>query len=257
MRNAWKWILGAVVAVAVLIPAGTFVYIHFVEGDAPAPLTLDSAGSSTQASTVTSTTVAAAATATTTTTTAGATATTAGGAAGAGGAATYKPTSASVVGYRVQEKLFGQSNEAVGRTSDITGSLAMSGSTVSAVELTVNMKTVKSDQSQRDGQFNGRIMETSKFPTATFKLTQPIVLSSVPTDSTVVNTKVTGDLTLHGVTKTVTFDLAAQRDGANIKVNGTIPVVFADYNIANPSAGPATTGDSGVLEFLVVFEKSA
>lgn len=247
MRNLWKWVVGAVVGVAVLVTGGTYVYIHFIEGTAPAPLTLDSAGSTSQTpppatspstGAPTSTTAAAATTA-------------------ASGATTYTPTSTSVLGYRVKETLFGQANEAVGRTSDITGSLTLDGATVSGVDLTVNMKTVKSDQSQRDGQFNNRIMETSKYPTATFKLTQPLVVSTVPSDSTVVNTKATGDLTLHGVTKSVTFDLAAQRDGANIKVNGTIPVLFADYNIANPSAGPATTADNGVLEFLVVFQKGA
>ncbi len=80
------------------------------------------------------------------------------------------------------------------------------------------------------------------------------MLSSVPTDDRVVDAQATGDLTLHGVTKRVTFSLKAQRDGANIKVNGTIPIVFADYQIDNPSGGPATTEDHGVLEFLVVFE---
>jgi len=251
MGKLWKWVVGAVVGVVVLITGGTFVYIHFIEGTAPAPLTLDSAGSTSQTSSPATT----AATASSTTTAATTATTTA--APAPAGAVTYKPTSASVLGYRVKETLFGQSNEAVGRTSDITGSLVMDGSTVSTVDLTVNMKTVKSDQSQRDGQFNNRIMETSKFPTAAFKLTQPLVLSTVPSDSTVVNTKATGDLTLHGVTKSVTFDLAAQRDGANIKVNGRIPVLFSDYNIANPSAGPATTADNGVLEFLVVFQKGA
>jgi polyisoprenoid-binding protein YceI len=245
MRNAWKWVLGAVLAVAVLIPVGTYVYIHFVEGDAPAPLTLES-GASQPVTTAPTTALAPSST-------------TAGSAPNAqsGSATTYKPASGSVVGYRVKETLFGQSNEAVGRTSDVSGSMTLSGASVGAVDLTVNMKTVKSDQSQRDGQFTGRIMQTATFPTATFKLTQPLVLSNVPSDSTVVNAKATGDLTLHGVTKSVTFDLTAQRDGANIKVNGTIPVVFADYSISNPSGGPATTEDHGVIEFLVVFEKAA
>ena len=246
MRDAWKWVIGAVVAVAVLIPAGTWIYINVIEGDPPARLTLDSAGSGQPVGT-TPTTVAAVATTATTPTTAAAT---------SAGALTYKPAPSSVVGYRVNEVLFGQKNEAVGRTNKVTGSMTLDGAQVSAVDLTVDMKSVSSDNSQRDGQFQGRIMATSTYPTATFKLTQPLVVSSVPTDSTVVNAKATGDLTLHGVTKSVTFDLAAQRDGANIKVNGTIPVVFADYRIANPSAGPATTEDHGVLEFLVVFEKA-
>jgi polyisoprenoid-binding protein YceI len=248
MRSAWKWILGAIVAVAVLIPLGTFVYIRFIEGDPPPPLTLDSAGSSSQTIDATTTST----TAGVTTTTSASTATVA-----ESSATTYRPTSASVLGYRVKETLFGQSNEAVGRTNDITGSLTINGATVSGVELTVNMKAVKSDQSQRDGQFNQRIMETSRYPTATFRLTQPLVLSNVPSDSSVVGAKATGDLTLHGVTRSVTFDLVAQRDGGNIKVNGTIPVLFADYKINNPSGGPATTADNGVIEFLVVFEKVA
>jgi polyisoprenoid-binding protein YceI len=233
MSKAWKWVIGVVVGVAVAIPVGTFIFIHFIEGPAPAKLTLNSNSSSKSG---------------------GATTTApAGAATGADTSGNWKPTPASVVGYRIKETLFGQSAEAVGRTSSVTGSMAFTGDTVSAVNLVVDMKSVKSDRSQRDGQFQGRIMNTAVYPTATFKLTQPLVLSNVPTDNTVVDAKATGDLTLHGVTKSVTFDLKAQRDGANVKVNGAIPIVFADYNISNPSGGPATTADNGLLEFLVVF----
>jgi len=237
MSKAWKWVLGVVVGIAVAIPVGTYIFIHFIEGDPPAKLSLDS------------TSQAKAGSATTTPPATGGT--------GADTSGNWRPTPASVVGYRIKETLFGQSAEAVGRTSAVTGSMAFNGASVSAVDLVVDMKTVKSDRSQRDGQFQGRIMNTATYPTATFKLTQPLVLSSVPTDSTVVDAKATGDLTLHGVTKSVTFDLKAQRDGANIKVNGAIPIVFADYKISNPSGGPATTEDHGILEFLVVFAPAA
>src|SRR5947209_8343835 len=52
---------------------------------------------------------------------------------------------------------------------------------------------------------------------------------------------------------TGTFTLSAQRDGANVKVNGEIPITFSDYGISNPSNQTATVGDSGTLEFLLVF----
>ncbi len=233
MSKVWKWVLAVAVGIAIAIPVGTYVFIHFIEGDPPARLTLDSKGSSARGGP-------------TTVPSAGATGSTTGGA--------WRPTPASVVGYRIKETLFGQSAEAVGRTSAVTGSMSIDGAIVSAVDLVVDMRTVKSDRGPRDGQFQGRIMNTASFPTATFKLTQPLVLSSVPTDDSVVDAQATGDLTLHGVTKRVTFGLKAQRNGANIKVNGTIPIVFADYQIDNPSGGPATTEDHGVLEFLVVFE---
>ena len=66
--------------------------------------------------------------------------------------------------------------------------------------------------------------------------------------------KATGDLTLRGKTKSVTFDIVAQRNGAAIETNGTIPVTFADYGIPAPSFGPAEVGDSGELVFLVNFQ---
>jgi polyisoprenoid-binding protein YceI len=246
MKRYWKWVLGAVVGIAIAIPAGTWVYINVIQDDPPPPLTLDTAASGQVTTT--------SAVAPSPTTLAGPTATTT--APAATGAETWRPTPASILGYRVKEVLFGQSNDAVGRTSSINGSMTINGASVSTVELNVDMKSVKSDNGQRDGQFQGRIMNTAAFPTATFKLTQPLTLSAVPTDNAIVDAKATGTLTMHGVTKPVTFDLKAQRDGADIKVNGSIPIVFADYNIANPSAGPATTEDHGVIEFLVVFAKA-
>jgi len=159
------------------------------------------------------------------------------------------------LGYRVKEVLFGQSTEGVGRTNAVTGSLSIAGSTVEKGDFTVDMTTVKSDSGNRDNQFQGRIMDTSKFPTSTFALTQPIDLGSVPAEGQTVTASATGDLTLHGATKPVTFDVQAQLKDGKIEVNGTIPIVFADYGIPNPSFGPASTEDNGVLEFLLVFTK--
>jgi polyisoprenoid-binding protein YceI len=99
-------------------------------------------------------------------------------------------------------------------------------------------------------------MNVAQFPTATFKLTQPIQIDRAA-GGTPITAKATGDLTLHGTTKSVTFDLQAQRDGAQFKVNGSIPIKFAEWSIPNPSNPAATTEDNGVLEFLVVFQKAA
>jgi polyisoprenoid-binding protein YceI len=159
------------------------------------------------------------------------------------------------VQYRIQEKLDGQANEATGGTSAVTGQLAIAGTTVSTASFTVDMTQISSDESQRDGQFQNRIMNTSKFPTATFELTAPLELTTIPDNLVQITVKVTGKLTLHGTTNTVTFDLLAQRNGAHIEVNGTIPVTFSDYGINNPSGGPASVGNSGDLEFLLVLTK--
>ena len=51
----------------------------------------------------------------------------------------------------------------------------------------------------------------------------------------------------------MTFAVQARRNGTTISVSGSIPIVFSDYGINNPSGGPATTSSSGILEFLLNF----
>lgn len=169
---------------------------------------------------------------------------------------TWKPTAKSLVGYRVKEVLIGQSTEGVGRTSAVTGKMVIAGTKVTSVELIADLTKLESDQSRRDAQVQNRILETAKFPTATLKLTAPIDFSTVPGDKEEVTAKASATLTVHGVTKQISFDLVARRNGAAIEVNGAIPFVMSDYNIADPSvADVVTTEQKGLLEFLVVFER--
>ena len=183
------------------------------------------------------------------------TASTAGATAGVlDGVWNVDPTDASTTfGYRVQEVLGGVDTTATGRGNEIEGSITIAGTTVTEGSFTVQVASITSDRSQRDGQFTGRIMETSQFPTATFTITQPVDLGTIPADGEQVTASVTGDLTLHGVTNSVTFDVTAQTDGTTIGVLGEIPIVFADYGIDNPSTGFVTTEDNGLLEFILVF----
>ena len=69
-----------------------------------------------------------------------------------------------MVGYRVNEVLFGQNNVAVGRTNAVTGSITVDGTSVGSASFTAQMADVHSDQSERDGQFDGRIMEVFAVP---------------------------------------------------------------------------------------------
>jgi len=163
----------------------------------------------------------------------------------------------SEFGYRVKEILGGVDTEAVGRGDDITGSITIAGTQVTAGSLTVDVATIASDNSMRDGQFRGRVMETERFPEASFELTSPIELSAVPPVDGQVTARATGDLTLHGVTQSVTFEVTAVRGTQRIAVVGSMPVVFADYDIDNPSNGAVTTEDDGLLEFNLGFEQQS
>ena len=55
----------------------------------------------------------------------------------------------------------------------------------------------------------------------------------------------------------MTFDVTAQATGGKIGVLGSIPVLFSDYGIANPSYGTVKTEDDGLIEFVLVFVPAA
>ena len=227
-RKWVRWVVRGVVVVLLIVVGGPFVYFHFIQSDPPPKLSLDT------------TPVPSSAPGSTRTPLAGA----------------WKVGSGSVVRYRVKETLFGQSGEAVGQTTSVTGSMTIKATSVSAATFTVDMTSIKSDKSQRDGQFRGRIMDTSDFPTSTFTLTSPIDIGVVPKDGVQKTYSANGNLQLHGTTKSVTFTLTARRTGNVIAVQGDEPVTFSDYNINNPSGGPASVGDSGQLEFVLQFQPS-
>ena len=169
----------------------------------------------------------------------------------------WLPNDASEFGYRVEEVLAGINTTAVGRSNEIAGLLTIGGTTATAVDIEVQIDSIKSDSALRDGKFAGSIMNSAEFPTATFRLTEPIEFGSIPTGGEQVTATATGELTLRGVTNPTTFEVTAQSTDGRIGVLGSIPVVFTDYGIDNPSFGQVRTEDDGLVEFVLVFERSA
>jgi polyisoprenoid-binding protein YceI len=163
--------------------------------------------------------------------------------------------SSSWVGYRVQEQLAGVGGHtAVGRTPKVTGSLTLAGSMVSAVSITADLTVLASDSAQRDDQLRRQAIQTDTFPTATFTLTAPIALGSLPADGATVGATATGDLTIHGVTKSVQISIRAQRRGGIIAVAGSIPIVFGDYGFQGPSSfAVVSVNDHGIMELHLLF----
>jgi polyisoprenoid-binding protein YceI len=166
-------------------------------------------------------------------------------------------TDSTFVGYRVQEQLAGiGANTAVGRTSKVTGSLTIAGSQVSAVTIEADLTTLSSDDPNRDRQLGNQGIQTNQFPTATFKLTSPLDLGSVPTDGKAVSVTAKGDLTLHGVTKSVEVPLKATLSGSVIVVEGSLPITFADYGIDKPNSFKVLSiDDHGTMELQLFFTK--
>jgi polyisoprenoid-binding protein YceI len=162
---------------------------------------------------------------------------------------TWTVAEGSEAGYRVVEDLGEVLDlEAVGRTSEVIGSLEISGSTVTSASFEVDVASISSDDSRRDTQFRDRIMNASEFPTATLTLTEPVDLGALPSEEETVSTTVPAELTLRGVTNAVTVPIDAQLVGDQIEIVGSIDVLFSDYGIANPSNPLVEVRDEGKVE---------
>jgi polyisoprenoid-binding protein YceI len=228
MKSIVRKVVAALIVLALLAVAGPWVYINLVKDDAPDALTLQPA----------------------VTTTAGEVQQPANATDGK-----WAVVADSVVGYRVKEILFGQDTEGVGRTSDVTGSLVIANNEVTSAEFSVDMTTIKSDSSRRDRQVNNRILDTATFPTATFALNDPIALTPEALAGSDFTANTTGTLTLRGVTKTVPVALTARLVDNVIEVNGSIEIVFAEWQIPDPSVSAIVVEDRGLLEFLIRFSR--
>jgi len=253
-RHWLRWIVIGGVGAVVLVFAAIFVYANFIND---APDALDAADLS---DALVATTVTDAAATTSSPTPSPSTAAPSGTDAPSSGDVDFDgdwvPTPASEFGYRVEEVLAGVNTTAVGRSNEIEGLLTIDATTATVVDVTVQIDSIFSDDPRRDGQFRGRIMNAAEFPTAEFRITEPIDFGRIPVGDEQIVAATTGELTLRGVTNPVAFDVTAQTTDGRIGVLGSIPVVFEDYGIDNPSGGVVSTEDEGLVEFVLVFERA-
>jgi polyisoprenoid-binding protein YceI len=165
----------------------------------------------------------------------------------------------SYVGYRVKEQLafLDSPNEAVGRSSAVTGTMEVAGDTVEDVRIEADLTRLTSDETRRDNAIRQRGLESERYPTATLELAEPIKLAKVPVEGEEVRGQGKGRLTVHGVTREVGLDLRGRWSGSTIQVVGQLPVKMSDYQIEAPRFGPVVSiEDSAAVDFSLVFERA-
>ena len=163
----------------------------------------------------------------------------------------YRVGAGSEARYGIDDTVMGNRSRVVGRTQQVTGTMTIARQVVTAVRVVVDMRSVRCscvhDQKYQE------LLDTQHYPTSQFDLTTPIPITSIPADGVVVRIPVTGQLTIHGRTRTQSFPLSAARRNGVIAVNGTIPVTLSDYDIDQPNAGPFGGIDNADIELLIAF----
>jgi polyisoprenoid-binding protein YceI len=159
------------------------------------------------------------------------------------------PGGSGFVGYRVRERLGSISapNEVVGRSPAVSGTVTIAGGAVTGAEVTVDMTRLRTDVEPRDERMRDDGLETTRYPTASFRLTRPVPLGEV-SGGRVVELRLPGALTLHGVTRPLEFPVQARWDGAAIQVAGGTRIRRADFDLEVPSLVGYRIEDTAVVE---------
>ena len=159
--------------------------------------------------------------------------------------------------YRVQEQFVGINfpNDASGSTEAVTGSLriAPDGSIDSAQsKLSIDLRTLKSDQDMRDNFIRTRTLETDKFPMVEFV---PRRIQGVPSPIPAngqAGFQMTGDMTVRGVTAEVTWNGIVTFSAQQLAGRATTNFDFAKFGLTKPAIGRLMSVDDKItleLEF--------
>ena len=215
-----KWTIAGVAASFVALLVGLYVFSGSIVGPAPSPFQLPQAANSP------------------------------GSASPASPDGTWTAGSGSQAGFRVAESFLTQSGTIVGRTNAVTGSLVIAQDAISSGSFQVDL-TKLTVAGKTNASFQ-KLLETDKYPTATVSLSNHIALTSIPSNGQSVSLKANGSLTIHGITRPVTFDFTARYDGSVVQGTGSATILASDWTISAPFG----IKNDEVIEFLVVLSRS-
>ena len=168
------------------------------------------------------------------------------------GSFSFEEASGSFVGFRVKEELVKIGDiTAVGRTEQVEGELSIQNGQLVSVSISADLSAIVTNDSRRDNAARNA-MNVKENPIASFVLDQPVDLPE--TDGSQIALQAEGQLTVNGISKAVIFELEAEAVARSIVVVGQTEVIFADYDIAVPSASIVVSAeDHGVVEFQLLF----
>jgi polyisoprenoid-binding protein YceI len=154
--------------------------------------------------------------------------------------AVWTVTDKSKATIRVREQLVGVSlpSDAVLTATGAKGSFALNsdGTFGSESKITFEISTLSSDERNRDDFVKRDTLRVSQFPTAEFAPTKTAGLTlPMPTSGTFTFT-LTGNMTIRGTTKEVTFDVTATRNGSDLTATATANPSwkFGDFGMTAP-----------------------
>ena len=148
-------------------------------------------------------------------------------------------TDGSKARYLVREQLARRNlpGDAVGTTDGVVGFVVFDSS--GAVDqgrfsITVDLASLRSDSRLRDRYIRNNTLETSRFPDAEFQVREAPGLPWPFPASGEADFELIGDMSVHGVTRLLTWEVTAEFDGDRIRGQARTSFTFATFDMNVP-----------------------
>ena len=141
--------------------------------------------------------------------------------------------------YRVRERIARLEfpSDAVGATNDLTGAMVLDehGKVVAAESrFVVDLTTLKSDRNRRDRYLQRRTLETELYPTIELVPTDLPGLPFPLPESGAFSFELIGNLTLHGVTRQIGWQVAAEAKDGGFSGTARTSFTFDTFELTRP-----------------------
>jgi polyisoprenoid-binding protein YceI len=157
----------------------------------------------------------------------------------------------SEVRYRVREQLVGLSfpNDAVGTTRAVEGQIVLDAAgrpLAGGSRITIDVRTLRSDEARRDNYVRRNTLETDRHPTVVFVPTGVRGLP-LPVPSTgSVTLDVAGDLTIRETTRPVSWEATATFDGPTVSLRARTAFPFGEFALRVPRVSVVLSVDDRI-----------
>jgi polyisoprenoid-binding protein YceI len=163
--------------------------------------------------------------------------------------------------YRVREQLLGFNfpNDAVGTTQTVSGSITIApdGAVAGGSKITVDLRTLKSDDERRDNYLRDRMLQASESPHAEF-VARRLTGTPLPIPTSGKATlQLVGDMTVHRTTAEITWTIDATFSPDRVTGQARTNFPFAKFGLVIPRLpGLLSVDDNIKLELDLVLRRS-
>jgi polyisoprenoid-binding protein YceI len=154
----------------------------------------------------------------------------------------------STASYTAHETFLGQNTPAtpVGTTSAIDGDIVLAAGRVQPSTVTVDLRTLKTDNPMRDHHIQTDPLQTSRYPDASFAAAASPAPAPLIAAGATVSLPIAGTLTIHGTARPMTFDAKVDASGATLHLTGASSFNFSDFGLQPPNIAGFVAVEQGI-----------